>query len=133
MKAVLDTHVWVWWLLPDSPLSTRERRALDQLAANRGIFLPAICLWEAQMLHSRKRIGLPVPFATWLRRATAPDVLTILPLNADVIAAVDELPDSFHGDPADRLIVATALVHELPLATHDAAVRKSRLVRCWKP
>jgi PIN domain nuclease of toxin-antitoxin system len=133
LKVVLDTHVWVWWLLPDSPLPARERKALDHLAANHGICLPAICLWEAQMLHSRKRIELPLPFATWLRRATAPEVLTVLPLNADVIVAVDELPENFHGDPADRLIVATASVHELPLATHDAAVRKLRLVRSWKP
>lgn len=133
MKVILDTHVWVWWLLPDSPLPASERRALDRLAAAQGIGLPAICLWEAQMLHHRRRIDLPLPFATWLRRATAPDVLAVLPFSADVIVAVDELPAGFHGDPADRLIVATARVHELPLATHDRAIRRSRLVRSWRP
>lgn len=133
MKVILDTHIWVWWLLPDSPLPSRDRKALDGLAANQGICLPAICMWEAQMLHSRHRIELPVPFSTWLRRATSSEVLTVLPLNADVVAAVDDLPASFHGDPADRLIVATAIVHELPLATKDDGIRKSRLVRSWKP
>jgi len=43
------------------------------------------------------------------------------------------LPASFHGDPADRLIVATARAHVLPLATHDAAIRRSRAAKLWKP
>jgi PIN domain nuclease of toxin-antitoxin system len=133
LKVILDTHVWVWWLLPDSPLSARERRVLDDIAADKGILLPAICQWEAQMLHSKGRIELPVPFATWLRRAAGTDMLTVLSLNADVVIAVDDLPGTFHGDPADRIIVASARAHDLPLATHDQAIRKSRLVKIWKP
>ncbi len=132
MKVILDTHIWVWWLLPDSPLPDRERKALDRIATDRGIYLPAICQWEAQMLHSKKRIELPVPFSTWLRRATATDMLTVLPLDAAAVIAVDELSAAFHGDPADRMIVATARAHDLHLATHDEAIRKSRLVKIWK-
>jgi PIN domain nuclease of toxin-antitoxin system len=133
VKVILDTHIWVWWLLPDSPLPDRERTALDRIATDNGILLPAICLWEAQMLHRKKRIELPVPFPTWLRRATAADMLNVLPLNADTVIAVDGLPAGFHGDPADRMIVATARVYELSLATHDDAIKKSRLVKIWKP
>jgi PIN domain nuclease of toxin-antitoxin system len=133
LRVVLDTHIWVWWLLPDSPLPDRERKALDRIAAEKGLYLPAICQWEAQMLHGKKRIELPVPFATWLRRATAADMLTVLPLDADAVIAVDGLSAAFHGDPADRMIVATARAHDLPLATQDEAIRKSRLVRIWKP
>jgi PIN domain nuclease of toxin-antitoxin system len=58
-------------------------------------------------------------------------MVTVLPLNADAVIAVDDLPTSFHGGPADRMIVATARAHDLPLATHDAAIRKSRLVKLW--
>ena len=49
------------------------------------------------------------------------------------VIAVNELSPAFHGDPADRMIVATARAHDLPLATHDKAIRKSRLVKIWKP
>lgn len=64
---------------------------------------------------------------------TAPDTVRILPLESDVVVALHELPSSFHGDPADRLIIATARAHALPLATHDRAIRGSRLARLWKP
>lgn len=111
----------------------RERQALDALAVERKLCLPAICIWEAQMLSSRGRIELPLPFAAWLRQATAPEMLTVLPLNADVAIALDNMPESFHGDPADRMIVATARANGLPLASHDKAIRKSRLVKIWTP
>ncbi len=85
------------------------------------------------MLHAKGRIELPLPFPVWLRRVTAPDMLMVLPLDTEAVIAVDGLPASFHGDPADRVVVATARAYDLPLATRDDAIRRSRLVRIWKP
>lgn len=85
------------------------------------------------MLHSKGRVPLKLPFERWIREATNPDVVKIVPLDADVVIALDSLPVSFHGDPADRLIVATARAHGLPLATADKAIRRSRIVKLWKP
>ena len=59
-------------------------------------------------------------------------MISVIPLDIGVILAADALPKFFHGDPADRLIVATARARKLPLATHDAAIRKSRAVKLWK-
>jgi PIN domain nuclease of toxin-antitoxin system len=133
LKVLVDTHVWVWWLIANSPLTVRERTALDRAASGGGLFLAAISLWEAQMLHAKGRLELPLPFPDWLRRAAAPGVVTVLPFDVPLIAALDSLPGRFHGDPADRLIVATARVHDLPLATRDVRIRRSRTVRNWKP
>ena len=133
MSVLLDTHIWVWWLTPDSPLSRAERDALDAKAVRRELFLPAISLWEAQVLHAKQRFVLPLPFAEWLARATDERMISVLPLSIEVVLALDALPASFHGDPADRLIVATARAHALPLATHDATIRRSRAVKPWKP
>jgi PIN domain nuclease of toxin-antitoxin system len=133
LNVLLDTHVWIWWLTPDSPLRAREREALDRAAENRELHLAAISLWEAQVLHARKRIELPVPFSEWISDAADPRMLTLLPLDIDVVIAADALPSGFHGDPADRLIVATARAHAMPLATRDGLIRKSRVAALWKP
>jgi PIN domain nuclease of toxin-antitoxin system len=89
-------------------------------------------MWEAQVLHSKRRLELPLPFAEWIVRATDDRIISVVPLSVEVMVALDALPDSFHGDPADRLIVATARTHVLPLATHDAAIRRSRAAKLWK-
>jgi PIN domain nuclease of toxin-antitoxin system len=114
-------------------LSGRERKALDRVAADKGVYLPAICQWEAQMLYRKRRVEFSIPFAAWLKRATSPEILTVVPLDADSVIAVNELPRAFHGDPADLMIVATARTLDMPLATHDQAIRKSGLVKIWKP
>jgi PIN domain nuclease of toxin-antitoxin system len=132
VKVLLDTHVWIWWLLGSERLSLPERRSLDQVAAAGGCHLSAMSLWEAQMLHSKGRLSLDRPFAAWLRQAAAPGVVAVLPLDVDVVLALEQLPQSFHGDPADRLIVATAHICGLPLATHDSAIQASGLVPIWQ-
>ncbi len=131
MILLLDTHFWIWWLTPNSPLTSAERNALDATAEAGGICLAAISLWEAQLLHSERRLELPFPFAQWLTRATESRVLTVLPLDREVVIAVDGLSKRFHGDPADRLIVATALTHGIPLATRDRTIRRSRIAKLW--
>jgi len=133
VSVLLDTHVWVWWLTPGAQLPDAERSALDELGSRSELRLSAISLWEAQMLQARGRLELPLPFPEWLRRATDHRMLSVMPLDIGVVLALNDLPEGFHGDPADRLIVATARGHNLSLATHDAVIRRSRTVRIWKP
>ncbi len=131
---LLDTHIWLWWLLGQPELSTAECNALDALAAaGTPPGLATISLWEAQMLASKGRLQVDGPLAQWLPMATAPETVSIVPLDVSVIVALDALPAGFHGDPADRIIVATARAHGLPLATRDSNIRRSRTVKLWKP
>lgn len=133
MRVLLDTHVWLWWLLGSDRLPDTERAALDRLASRGGLCLAAVSLWEAQMLHAKRRLVLDRSLEAWLREAAAATVVEVVPLDVEVILALDALPASFHGDPADRLIVATARAHRLALATHDRAIRTSRAARLWRP
>jgi PIN domain nuclease of toxin-antitoxin system len=112
-------------------LAEAERAALGKAAEAGQVVLSAISLWEAQMLHARGRLQLDIPFDTWLLQAAAPSVVELIPLDVSVILALNKLPASFHGDPADRIIVATARARDLPLATRDRAIRRSRAVRLW--
>ena len=131
MSVLLDTRLWLWWLLDSPQLAEQERQAIDQSAQARQLRLAAISLWEAQMLQAKGRLQLDRPFENWLRRAAAADVITVLPLDCEVVICVNSLPADFHGDPADRLIVATALAHGLPLATFDSTIRRSQVVPLW--
>jgi PIN domain nuclease of toxin-antitoxin system len=131
MAVLLDTHVWAWWALGDERLKAGERGALDRLAARRELRLSAISLWEAQMAVARGRLRLLDPFEVWLRAAAAPESIEIVPIDIRVALALNGLPASLPNDPADRLIVATARAHALPLATHDGLIRRSRATRIW--
>ena len=133
MSVLLDTHIWLWWLTGQGELPERERAALDRQAAKAPPLLSAISLWETQMLHSKGRLQLQVPFARWLMEASLPDVVQIVPLTAHVVLSVDALPARFHGDPADRIIVASALAVGASLFTKDRAIRRSRAVKLWRP
>ena len=129
---LLDTHIWLWWLLGQEDLGPKDRKRLQALVtAGTPPSISSISLWEAQMLVSKGRLPLSLPLNRWLPLATAPETVRVLPLDTDVVLAVNELPASFHGDPADRIIVATARAHGLPLLTRDANIRRSRLVRLW--
>ena len=133
MRPLLDTHVWLWWLTSASDLADRERRALDQFATGEPPFLSAISMREAQLLVTKGRFTPPCAFESWLRLAASPETVTLLPLDIEVVLELQRLPARFHGDPADRLIVATARAHDLPLATHDRGIRRSRAVKVWRP
>jgi PIN domain nuclease of toxin-antitoxin system len=113
LKVLLDTHFWIWWVTGQESLTTPERRALGQAAEAGELAISAISLWEAQMLHLRGRLRLEMPFGPWLLQAAAPRVVQIVPLDPAVILTLNDLPESFHGDLADRIIVATARAHEL--------------------
>ena len=84
------------------------------------------------MLVAKGRLKIDAPLSHWLPTAVAAESVTLLPMDAAVILALDSLPAGFHGDPADRIIVATARAHGLPLATQDRAIRRSRAVKVWK-
>lgn len=133
MSVLLDTHVWIWWVLGQAELPENERSALGASAKREPPLLSAISLWEAQMLHAEGRLTLRLPFSRWLAEASRPDVVSVVPLTVEVVLAVHDLPDSFHGDPADRIIVATARSLQVSLATHDQRIRRSRLAPVWRP
>lgn len=130
MSVLLDSHVWIWWVTGQKDLAPAKRARLDGLAeAGAPPFLSAISLWEAQMLYRKNRLTLEIDFPVWLTEASDPMVVQVLPIDTSVILALDKLPDRFHGDPADRIIVATAEAHGMALMTDDKAIRKSRTVK----
>lgn len=129
---LLDTHFWLWWLLGDGALSNQERFALDKLAESNLLAISWVTIWETEMLERKGRIQLQPDFNTWIRAATKPEIITLLSADIEVVLAQRQLPESFHGDPADRLITATSLLSGYELATHDQRIRDADVCEIWK-
>ena len=84
------------------------------------------------MLVERGRL-FDEPLLEWLEAAAHPRTVRVIPIMPAIAAEVASLPQSFHGDPADRLIVATCRVLDVPLLSHDNRIVQSRLVKRWTP
>ncbi len=114
---VLDTHVLVWAAGDDRRLGRKSRALIDKLWTIGKVAVPAIAFWEVGLLQARRRLELPSPVREWRDTVLAAGVLE-LPLDGTVAVRALDLA-GLHDDPADRFIVATALVHEAALMTAD--------------
>lgn len=128
---LLDTHFWLWWLLGDGRLTNPERDSLDELAKNRRLAISWVSVWEAEMLERKGRIRLEPNFEDWIREATNPGFITLLPADLEVVITQRQLPKNFHRDPADRLIAATSLLSGFHLATYDTKIIESGACKIW--
>lgn len=117
---VLDTHVWIWLVGGDRTLSAEARAAIEEAAAAGQVLVPAISVWEVALLEARGRIVLAKPCARWVSDALAAPGLALAPLTPEVTIESVRLPEPFHDDPADRMIVATARLADAALVTRDA-------------
>ncbi|MBY0506851.1 MAG: type II toxin-antitoxin system VapC family toxin [Bryobacteraceae bacterium] len=123
-RAVLDTHILLWWRQGETKrLSGRQRRLLEHLEKEGEFVVSVISLWEVAKLAAGKRIALALPMDVWMDGLTQIPGLRVEPLSHRIIAASVAL-ENFHRDPADQLIVATALCLGLPLITSDERIRK---------
>jgi len=130
---MLDTHTWIWWMSDSTDLSSAEREALNSLDPDHRPVISNISLWEFGNLVGMGRLEIDGTIEDWLSVAASPATVKIQPITPGIVAEMNRLPDSFHRDPADRLIVATARALNLQLATKDRKIRKSRLAKLWKP
>jgi len=126
---VLDTHAWVWWLSKPEKLSRKQRSAIDRARKRGGdtLLLSVISGWEVALLVQGGRLRLPVQLEVWLEQAMSIPGLEIAQLTVPIIAGASRLTGL--RDPADMLIVATALHHGAPLITNDGRIEESGLVQ----
>lgn len=118
---VLDTHAWLWHVAAAERLSARARAAVAE-ADELGVC--AISCWEVAMLERRGRIALDRDVRSWIGRALGADRIVSLDLLPEIAVDAALIPDEFPGDPADRIVYATALARGARLVTKDAALRR---------
>ncbi|MCK6566018.1 MAG: type II toxin-antitoxin system VapC family toxin [Dehalococcoidia bacterium] len=122
---MLDTHAWIWWTAgaPELPVEVRTR-----IDAEDEVFVSPICCWEVAMLVEKGRIDLGRQPLSWVRLAFSKPATRLAALTPEIAVIAGQLGGGFHGDPADRLIVATARQLRAPLVTSDERIRRSGLV-----
>jgi PIN domain nuclease of toxin-antitoxin system len=118
---ILDTHIWVWWNQEDPQLSTYQRDAIED-ARTDGIGVCTISLIEVARLFQRGRVILPKPIHEWFDIALTQQGVILISITPAIAIDAANLPGSFHKDPADRIIVATARAYDCPLVTADKEI-----------
>lgn len=117
MRLLLDTHIWLWSVASPDRLTPKVRRALAR--PGHELWLSPVSTWELVLLLQKKRISIDGHLEAWLPKAQGP--LREALLTHDIAAAAADFPLP-HGDPADRLLVATARVLHLTLVTADEQI-----------
>lgn len=122
---LLDTHVWVWLLNGD--LKIKQSKCFKTIisASKKSLLkLSAISIWEVCMLEAKGRLKFSTDLRVWIKDALNAPGLTVIPLLPDISVNSAYLPGTFHGDPADRIIVASARYLKASLITADKKILK---------
>lgn len=128
---LLDTHALVWWVSEPDKLPVKARRLLDAaLKTGDQVFVSSISLWEIAMLVSRKRLAFTIDVGDWIASVEALPFLAFVPVDNRIAVRAVDLQDFPHRDPADRMIVATALRLGATLITADTRLRRYARLEC---
>ena len=116
---LLDTHILIWWLDQHSKLSTAQLSAIQHTNT---VVVSAISLWEIAKLVEHNRLAFNRPVLDWINDALTHPNIQLIPLTPEIIVLSTQLPSGFHKDPADQLLVATAIHLGIPLLTKDTKI-----------
>ncbi len=115
---LLDTHTWIWWVDDSAQLSQRAKVTIDTAAADSGFYLSSISAWEVAMLVHQGKLQLTMDVDIWVAHTEALPFVTFVPISNRIAIQSVTLP--IHPDPADRIIIATALSLGATIVTKDS-------------
>ena len=112
----------------DARMPNKIRQTLIAHLAT-GIAISVISCWEVAKLVSLGRWAFSVPVSDWIDESLKHPQVTLFPITPHIAVESTVLPGTFHRDPADQLIVATARIHDLPLLTMDKKILQYQYVK----
>lgn len=113
---ILDTHIWIWWVNGDDVLGTGRKELIN---AAQAVAVSAISCFEVSWLERHNRIDLPYSRTVWFEKALEGSDILLMPITPEIASMAVDLPEH-HSDPQDRIIIATALVHNGSLMSLDS-------------
>lgn len=127
MKAILDTHAFLWALAGDTRMSPRAR---DVFVGNTDLLLSIASIWEILIKVQCGKLYLPRPSAPYVFNKLAEHRINQLPINLDHLLTFEELP-MHHRDPFDRMLIAQSIEEDFPVITGDPVFRKYPIRVIW--
>ena len=121
-RILVDTHIWIWHLNGDLTLSTNISKIIDTSALENELYICAISVWEIAMLVSKNKMTLNTSCQAWVDKSLSLPGVSLIPLTPEIAIESCYLPGNFYGDPADRMIVASARIENLSLITRDKKI-----------
>lgn len=118
---ILDTHVWFFWANDD--LGELSKKALKVIQSGKTLGVSVISCWEIAMLVAKERLKLSIDVQLWVNQALQYPAVKLLSVDPEIAVLSTRLPGQFHGDPADRFIVATCMQHHAPLISKDKRIQ----------
>lgn len=128
MKALIDSHAFLWALEGNPRLGPEARGVLD--GGGNELYLSLVSIWELAIKASAGKLDLPQPASRYLEREAAARDVTLLPLRVAYVQQMELLP-FYHRDPFDRMLVAQALVEDLVLLTVDRQLARYGVRVIW--
>jgi PIN domain nuclease of toxin-antitoxin system len=121
---LLDTHIWVWLSLGTSGVfKPAVQKRLEVSGRTQSLHVSIMSTWEIAMLAAKGRLNLAMPARAWIEQSLSHPAMRLIPLDDPAVAVEStELPGSFHADPVDRLLVATARIGNFTLVTRDQKI-----------
>jgi len=126
---VLDTHSWIWWVSNPAFLSETAKQLIDEAVTGMNVFISSISAWEVAVLVSRGRLKLSMSTYDWIAASEALPFVEFVPVNNSIALKSVQLPGLLHNDPADRIIIATAVSLGAVLVTKDEKIRSYQHVK----
>ena len=127
MTYLLDTHTWIWWNMNPQKLSKKVKDIIGKSDLYDEMLLSAISPWEFSKLLEKKRIGISCNPEDWINVALDMPKLRVIPLSPILSYRSTVLPQPFHNDPADQIIVATARAENATLLTKNEKIHAYEL------
>lgn len=120
---LLDTHVWVWLIEGEvRRLRPALCKELESRAERDELVVSDLSLWEVAIKAGKGKLVLAPDADSWIRRAVRAPGIRVLAAEREALLLSARLPGSLHGDPVDRVLAATAILHGMRLVTADAAL-----------
>lgn len=128
MRLFIDTHSFLWFITGSANLSAEARKSIEDLDNVRLFSIAS--LWEIAIKVSVGKLNLGQPFAVLFPEQLTKNLVDLLAITVDHAAAVAGLP-FHHKDPFDRMIIAQAIVEQVPIISKDAALDAYGITRVW--